>query len=91
MAAPTTDPTLLCTARTHTVGGRVNGHAQSEDGNLDVRLATPGSGRPSTNPEQLLAAGVDRATAATLIADAEATCPYSKALRGNVDTTITLI
>ncbi|MBC9032159.1 organic hydroperoxide resistance protein [Sphingomonas sp. JC676] len=133
---------LLYTARTHTIGGREQGHAQSSDGQLDVRLSIPGSSRPGTNPEQLLAAGwsacfegalgraarahgvkletgpeidaeidlnqaddglflrarlsvtlpgVDRAVAETLIAEAEQTCPYSKALRGNVDVAITLI
>jgi Ohr subfamily peroxiredoxin len=133
---------LLYTARTHTAGGRENGHASSSDGNLDIRLSLPGSGRPGTNPEQLLAAGwsacfegalgrvalkhgikltagpeidaeidlnqaddglflrarlavrlpgVERDVAETLIAEAEQTCPYSKALRGNVDVAITLI
>ena len=48
---------LLYTARTHTVGGRDHGAARSSDGNLDVRLSPPGSGRPGTNPEQLFAAG----------------------------------
>jgi Ohr subfamily peroxiredoxin len=44
------------TARTRTTGGR-NGAAQSSDGQLDVKLALPGSNRPGTNPEQLFAAG----------------------------------
>lgn len=48
--------TVLYTARTHTVGGR-EGHARSDDGQLDVALSTPGSNRPGTNPEQLFAAG----------------------------------
>lgn len=48
---------LLYTARTHTVGGREHGAARSADGNLDIRLSVPGSGRPGTNPEQLFAAG----------------------------------
>ncbi len=48
---------LLYTAKTHTTGGRENGHAKSSDGQLEVRLSTPGSGRPGTNPEQLFAAG----------------------------------
>jgi hypothetical protein len=29
---------LLCTARTHMVADRENGHAHSSDGNPDVRL-----------------------------------------------------
>jgi Ohr subfamily peroxiredoxin len=45
------------TARARTTGGRENGIARSSDGCLDVRLATPGSARIGTNPEQLFAAG----------------------------------
>ena len=48
---------LLYTAKTHTTGGRENGHAKSSDGQLDVKLSPPGSGRPGTNPEQMFAAG----------------------------------
>ncbi|MEA1677745.1 organic hydroperoxide resistance protein [Nitrospirillum sp. BR 11163] len=48
--------TVLYTGKTHTQGGR-NGHARSSDGQLDVTLSPPGSGRPGTNPEQLFAAG----------------------------------
>ncbi|TWB54479.1 organic hydroperoxide resistance protein [Nitrospirillum viridazoti] len=48
--------TVLYTGKTHTRGGR-NGHARSSDGQLDVTLSPPGSGRPGTNPEQLFAAG----------------------------------
>jgi Ohr subfamily peroxiredoxin len=48
---------LLYTAKTHTTGGRENGHARSSDGQLEVRLSTPGTNRPGTNPEQLFAAG----------------------------------
>ena len=48
---------LLYTARTHTVGGRDHGAARSADGQLEVRLSPPGSGRPGANPEQLFAAG----------------------------------
>ena len=132
---------LLYTAHTHTVGGREHGHARSSDGNLDIQLSPPGSGRPGTNPEQLFAAGwsacfegalarvasmrkvklladpeidaevdlnfaedglflrarlnvslpgLDRETAQALIDGAHATCPYSKAIRGNVDVSITL-
>ncbi len=44
------------TGRTHTTGGR-EGAARSSDGRLDVQLASPGSSRPGTNPEQLLGAG----------------------------------
>jgi osmotically inducible protein OsmC len=48
---------VLYTAQTHTVGNRENGVSRSSDGNLEVRLAVPGTGRPGTNPEQLFAAG----------------------------------
>ena len=46
----------IYTAHVHTVGGR-EGAAKSSDGQLDVKLSTPGSNRPGTNPEQLFAAG----------------------------------
>jgi Ohr subfamily peroxiredoxin len=46
----------LYTAKVHTTGGR-DGAARSSDGNLEVKLATPGTNRPGTNPEQLFAAG----------------------------------
>jgi len=55
MTAPTTK--VLYTAQTHTTGNRENGVSRSSDGNLDIRIALPGSGRPGTNPEQLFAAG----------------------------------
>jgi len=48
---------VIYTAKTHTTGGRENGHSRSSDGQLEVRLSTPGSPRPGTNPEQLFAAG----------------------------------
>ena len=44
------------TAKVHTVGGR-EGAARSSDNQLDIKLATPGTNRPGTNPEQLFAAG----------------------------------
>lgn len=47
---------VLYTAKTHTTGGR-EGASRSSDGQLDVKLSTPGSNRPGTNPEQLFAAG----------------------------------
>ena len=49
--------TVIYTAKTHTTGGRENGTSRSADGHLDVKLATPGSTRVGTNPEQLFAAG----------------------------------
>src|SRR3954447_7465997 len=46
----------LYTARVRTVGGR-DGASRSSDNQLDIRLSTPGTNRPGTNPEQLFAAG----------------------------------
>ena len=46
----------LHTARTRTTGGR-DGSGRSSDGAIDVKLAAPGSGRPGSNPEQLLGIG----------------------------------
>src|SRR3954447_518672 len=46
----------LYTARVRTVGGR-EGAARSSDNQLDIKLSTPGTNRPGTNPEQLFAAG----------------------------------
>jgi len=133
---------VLYTAKTHTTGGRENGHAKSSDGQLEVRLSPPGSGRPGTNPEQLFASGwsacfegamqfvarqkkvtlppetaidaevdlnqgdggfflrarlnitipgVDRGIAQEIVDAAHQVCPYSKATRGNIDVTITLV
>ncbi len=54
---PTTDHVqVLYTAQTRTTGGR-EGRGQSDDGRLDVALASPGASRPGTNPEQLFAVG----------------------------------
>lgn len=47
---------VLYTAKTHTTGGR-DGASRSSDGRLDVMLASPGSTRIGTNPEQMFAAG----------------------------------
>ena len=38
---------VLYTARTHTTGGR-DGHGRSSDGRLDVKMSSPGSGKPGT-------------------------------------------
>jgi Ohr subfamily peroxiredoxin len=48
---------IIYTAKTLTFAGRESGASRSSDGNLEVKLSMPGSGRPGTNPEQLLAAG----------------------------------
>ena len=47
---------VLFTAKTHTTGGR-DGASRSSDGRLDIKLATPGTAKIGTNPEQLFAAG----------------------------------
>ena len=133
---------VVHTARTRTTGGRDHGISRSSDGHLDVKLATPGSTRIGTNPEQLFAAGwsacfesaialaarkskvtlgevtidaevdlhladgtehflsarlnistlgIDRAVAQDLVRQADQLCPYSKATRGNIDVTISLL
>jgi Ohr subfamily peroxiredoxin len=133
---------VLYTAKTHTVGARENGVSKSSDGNLDIKLSTPGTGGTGTNPEQLFAAGwsacfegaidiaarkmrvtlpegaaidaevdllsgkggyalqarlnvsipgVDRDIAQQLIDEAQKTCPYSKAIKGNVDVEYNLV
>lgn len=48
---------VVYTAKTHTTGGREGGAWRSSDGQLEVKLSLPGSGRAGTNPEQLFAAG----------------------------------
>ncbi|MEG7360331.1 Ohr family peroxiredoxin [Pseudomonas citronellolis] len=47
---------ILYTTHTRTTGGR-DGRGSSSDGELDVRLSPPGSGRPGSNPEQLFGVG----------------------------------
>lgn len=48
---------VLYTGKTHTSSGGRDGTSRSSDGRLDIRLASPGSSRDGTNPEQLFAAG----------------------------------
>ena len=48
--------TEIYTAHVRTVGGR-EGAGKTSDGTLEVVFATPGSGKPGTNPEQLFALG----------------------------------
>jgi osmotically inducible protein OsmC len=131
---------VLYTAKTRTTGGR-DGASRSNDGRLDVKLASPGASGIGTNPEQLFAAGwsacfesamalaarkmkvalprdtamdaevdlniadgayflrarlnvsvpgVDRDVAQAIVDAAHETCPYSKAVRGNIDVAINL-
>ena len=53
----TTSGKVIYTAKTHTVGGRAGGHARSDDGEIEVDFASPGTGKKGTNPEQMFAAG----------------------------------
>lgn len=55
MQTTNTTARILYTGKTRTTGGR-EGKAISTDGQLDISLGTPGSGK-GTNPEQLFAAG----------------------------------
>ena len=48
---------VVYTGKTHTTGGRDGGSSRSSDGNLDIKLTTPGKPEPGTNTEQLFAAG----------------------------------
>lgn len=86
----------LFTAKVHSTGGR-EAAAHSSDGRLDVKLSSPGSTASGTNPEQLFAAGWSACfegamrLAARKSNAAHQTCPYSKAIRGNVDVVITLV
>ena len=140
--ATITHSKVVYTGKTHTTGGREHGVSRSSDGKLDIRLSTPGTGGPGTNPEQLFAAGwsacfegalgigarkigvalpketaidaeidlasgkdgyfllarlnislpgLDRELAQQLIDYAEQTCPYSKAVRGNVNADFILV
>ncbi|HSV35216.1 MAG TPA: organic hydroperoxide resistance protein [Ramlibacter sp.] len=47
---------VLYTAKARTTGGR-DGASRTDDGKLDVKLASPGTAGSGTNPEQLFAAG----------------------------------
>ncbi len=47
---------VLYTAEAHATGGR-DGAGKSSDSAIDVKLSSPGSGKPGTNPEQLFAVG----------------------------------
>lgn len=142
METVTQSAKVLYTGKTHTTGGRERGISKSSDGNLDIRLSTPGTNGTGTNPEQLFAAGwsacfegalgiasrkrrielpagtaidaevdlitdkggfflgarlfvslpgLDKAVAQELIEEAASTCPYSKALKGNVDVAYNLV
>ena len=130
----------LYTANVHVTGGR-EGSARSSDGRLDIKLATPGTAGPGTNPEQLFAAGwsacfegamaiaakakgvtlpegvaidaevsllhgddgyslgarlnvsvpgIEPELARQIVEMAHRTCPYSKAIKGNIDAIVVL-
>jgi Ohr subfamily peroxiredoxin len=48
---------VFYTAKAHTTGGREGGSSRTSDGQLDVKLAVPGTHAAGTNPEQLFAVG----------------------------------
>ena len=48
---------VLYTGKTHTTSGGRDGASRSNDGNLDIKLASPSPTATGTNPEQLFAAG----------------------------------
>src|SRR5690242_10999388 len=48
---------VLYTAKAHTTGGREGGSSRTSDGEVDVKLAVPGTHQKGTNPEQLFAVG----------------------------------
>src|SRR5262249_3037903 len=48
---------VLYTAKARTRGGRDGGASRPSDGQLDVKLAVPGTHGTGTNPEQLFAVG----------------------------------
>lgn len=52
----TTIEKVLYTAKTHTTGGRDEA-SRTSDGQLDVKLSSPGTPGTGTNPEQLFTAG----------------------------------
>jgi lipoyl-dependent peroxiredoxin len=59
------------------------------DAEVDLRVAK--SGHILSARFNVSLPGIERATAQGLIDEAHDTCPYSKATRGNIDVTITLI
>ena len=124
----------LYTAHANAKGGR-EGRAETDDKQVSVNFAAPGSGKTGTNPEQLFACGyaacfgsavahvaklqklevgevdvhadvnlnqddkgyflsvelsvslptLDAKAAEKLVQDAHGVCPYSKAIRGNIE------
>jgi Ohr subfamily peroxiredoxin len=77
----------IYTAKTHTTGGR-EGASRSSDGQLDIKLATPGSSRTGTNPEQLFAAGWSACFEGALgkaAADRKVKLPADTAIDAEVD------
>lgn len=82
---------VLYTAKTHTTGGR-DGAGKSSDGALDVRLSSPGSNRPGTNPEQLFAVGWSACFMGAMALAAKArnvTLPADTAIDAEVDLGLT--
>ncbi len=83
----TTLDKVLYTARAHTTGGR-DGAARSDDGRLEVALASPGGAGTGTNPEQLFAVGYSACFIGALKAVAarqKLTLPQDVAIDAEVD------
>lgn len=77
----------LYTAKVRTTGGR-DGTSRSSDGRLEIKLSTPGSVSPGTNPEQLFAAGWSACFEGAMAIAARklnATLPDSTAIEAEVD------
>ena len=78
---------VLYTANAHTTGGR-DGASRTDDGKLDVKLASPGGAGTGTNPEQLFAAGYSACFLGAMKAVAgmqKITLPENTAIDASVD------
>jgi lipoyl-dependent peroxiredoxin len=83
---------VVYTAKIYTTGGRDNGASRSSDGNLDIRLSTPGSKRIGTNPEQLFAASWSASLERAITQAArkrKVTLPVDLAIDAEVDLSLT--
>jgi lipoyl-dependent peroxiredoxin len=77
---------VLYTAKAHTTGGR-DGASRTDDGRLDIKLSSPGTGS-GTNPEQLFAAGYSACFIGAMKAVAartKATLPADLSIDAEVD------
>lgn len=79
---------IVYTGKTHTTGGRNHGVSRSSDGNLDVKLSSPGTRGTGTNPEQLFAAGWSacfEGAMATIARRKRVTLPEETAIDAEID------